>query len=60
MKCVALFISSLAVVGAFAPLQAGRSNTQLSESLFDKVCVEKRMRFHAMKDHVSAREVFLK
>ena len=38
MKCVAVLISSLAVVGAFAPLQAGRSNTQLSESLFDKVC----------------------
>jgi hypothetical protein len=31
-------LSTLAVVGAFAPAQNGRVNTQLSESLFDQVC----------------------
>lgn len=40
MKVLALFFASLAVAGAFAPMQSGRSNTQLSESLFDKVCYE--------------------
>jgi hypothetical protein len=38
MKVLALFVSSLAAVSAFAPTPAGRTSTQINESLFDKVC----------------------
>jgi len=38
MKSVALFVSCLAAVNAFAPNPAGRPATQINESLFDKVC----------------------
>ena len=36
MRVLAL-LSLFAVVGAFAPAQNGRVNTELGESLFDKV-----------------------
>ena len=37
MKTAAFLLATLSLVSAFAPQQAGRSNTALSESLFDKV-----------------------
>ena len=37
MKVFAVLFASLAVVSAFAPMPAGRANTQLSESLADRV-----------------------
>lgn len=37
MKTTALFVVSLAAASAFAPTPAGRTSTQISESLFDKV-----------------------
>mmetsp|Transcript_56497 Transcript_56497/g.158524 ORF Transcript_56497/g.158524 Transcript_56497/m.158524 type:complete len:153 (-) Transcript_56497:214-672(-) len=37
MKVLALFVSTLAAVSAFAPAPAGRSSTQINESLFDKI-----------------------
>lgn len=37
MKTVAFLIATLSLVSAFAPQSAGRCNTALSESLFDKV-----------------------
>ena len=39
MKIVAAFVATLSVASAFAPQSAGRSSTQLQESLADKVCV---------------------
>jgi hypothetical protein len=37
MKSTAIFVTSLAAVSAFAPTPAGRTSTQINESLFDKV-----------------------
>ena len=37
MKVFATLLAFLAVANAFAPMPAGRANTQLAESLFDKV-----------------------
>eukprot|EP00429_Kryptoperidinium_foliaceum_P013171 CAMPEP_0176031968 /NCGR_PEP_ID=MMETSP0120_2-20121206/15771_1 /TAXON_ID=160619 /ORGANISM="Kryptoperidinium foliaceum, Strain CCMP 1326" /LENGTH=153 /DNA_ID=CAMNT_0017365275 /DNA_START=92 /DNA_END=553 /DNA_ORIENTATION=- len=37
MKTAALFVTSLAAVSAFAPAPAGRTSTQINESLFDKI-----------------------
>ncbi|MGK3759850.1 MAG: hypothetical protein ACI8RD_012167 [Bacillariaceae sp.] len=37
MKVFATLLAVLAVANAFAPMPAGRANTQLAESLFDKV-----------------------
>jgi hypothetical protein len=39
MKSAALIVTSLAAVSAFAPAPAGRTSTQINESLFDKVRV---------------------
>ena len=46
MKVFATLLAFLAVANAFAPMPAGRANTQLAESLFDKVstsCEENAM-----------------
>lgn len=37
MRVIATLFAFLAVANAFAPTPAGRANTQLSESLMDKV-----------------------
>ncbi len=37
MKVFAALFAFLAVANAFAPMPAGRANTQLAESLMDKV-----------------------
>ncbi|OEU20622.1 hypothetical protein FRACYDRAFT_234255 [Fragilariopsis cylindrus CCMP1102] len=37
MKVFATLLAFLAVANAFAPMPAGRANTQLAESLFDKI-----------------------
>ena len=37
MKFLAVFLSTLVAASAFAPVPAGRTSTQINESLFDKV-----------------------
>ena len=41
MKVAAVLVTIVGVASAFAPQSAGRSSTQLQESLADKVCVSR-------------------
>jgi hypothetical protein len=40
MKFVVVLVTIFSVASAFAPQSNGRVNTQLSESLADKVCLQ--------------------